>query len=223
MTINESRDLPYSYFYFLNSLIISYTETYQDIPLKRFFNMELDSFYEDLVRMMKLGPRMDDHIHKLKNHLISFQEERSNLKQEHVPYPIRYISAKEFYWAISEFYLGENHSVSKKFLFTELLYMRHILCTLTMSTTDLTLDCGKTYFSKAVHGYYEKYGNRFGTNGHLFYPEDLHITVYPILKPLHADIDSGQAIEGIDELIEKEFGFYKILKEAILNLKDYGL
>jgi len=39
----------------------------------------------------------------------------------------------------------------------------------------------------------------------------------------YADIDSGKAIEGIDELIEKEFGFYKILKEAILNLKDYGL
>ena len=68
---------------------------------------------------------------------------------------------------------------------------------------------------QAVHGYYEKYGNRFGTNGHLFYPEDQHITVYPILSPLYEDDFPAKTIERIDSAIETEFGFYKILKVAM--------
>lgn len=215
MTINERRELPIMCLSFLNSLVISYTEKYQDIPLDKFIKMNLDPFYEELSSLLKMGPNLVEHFKEIKNHLVSFQKDRSNFKQDHIPYPIRYINPKEFYWAISEFYLGDSENVSRKFLFTELLYMRHLVCSLTLSNTDLTLDGGKTYFSLAVHGYYEKNGNRFGTNGHLFYPDDQHITVYPILNPLYSDDYQSKKIEQIDTAIEKEFEFYDLVKKYL--------
>lgn len=217
MKANKKEILVSTYLNYINVLLKCYTERYQDIPLKVFFKMELDTFWEEITGMVHPDLPNKESFKNLKDHLIEFQEDRNSLNQKHIPYPLKYIYIKEFYWSISGFLLGEEFSVSKRLLFTELLYMRHQIFSLDSVTRDLTQNNGTTHYALAVHGYYEKYGNNFGMNDNFFRPEDMYEIVNKVIDPLLADGHLTIKIKEIDKKVEESFGLYERVQLTTSN------
>lgn len=198
--------MPASYLNYLNTLVLYYTRKYQDIPLEEFFKLELDCGYIPKHEVSEFF-----NLDKLKQHLIRFQNDRKAASQERVPFHIKYIYAKEFYWSIAGLFFGEELNVSKRLLFTELMYLRENIFATMGDGYDPTLNEGNTYFGRALTGYYEKFGNHFGMNGNFFRPEDMSITVDAPISKLHETMNLyfSTAIDPIDDVIQTHFPLLK--------------